>query len=66
MLTISDLGFSMAGVPLFEGASARVPGGAEILARYPCVGAVFDAPCREVGQGPDGRLCGVTPGAPRP
>jgi hypothetical protein len=45
---------------------ARVPGGSEILARYPCVGAVFDAPCREVGQGPDGRLCGVTPGAPRP
>ncbi|MCL5777550.1 ABC-F family ATP-binding cassette domain-containing protein [Limibaculum sp. FT325] len=30
MLTIDDLGFSMAGVPLFDGASARVPAGARV------------------------------------
>ncbi|MDT8345613.1 MAG: ABC-F family ATP-binding cassette domain-containing protein [Thermohalobaculum sp.] len=30
MLTINDLGFSMAGLPLFEAASARVPAGARV------------------------------------
>ena len=30
MLTIRDLGFSMAGVPLFEGASAQIPAGAHL------------------------------------
>jgi len=30
MLTISDLGFSMAGEPLFAGASARIPAGAHL------------------------------------
>ncbi len=30
MLTIHDLGFSMAGVPLFEGASAQIPTGAHL------------------------------------
>ena len=30
MLTIQDLGFSMAGVPLFEGASAQIPAGAHL------------------------------------
>jgi ATP-binding cassette subfamily F protein 3 len=30
MLTIRDLGFSMAGVPLFQGASAQIPGGARL------------------------------------
>lgn len=37
---------------------AKVPGGAEILARYPCIRSVFENPCREVGQGASGRLCG--------
>ena len=30
MLTIRDLGFSMAGVPLFEGASAQIPAGSHL------------------------------------
>ncbi|MEM9063404.1 MAG: ABC-F family ATP-binding cassette domain-containing protein [Pseudomonadota bacterium] len=30
MLTISDLGFSIAGKPLFQGASAQIPGGAHL------------------------------------
>ncbi len=30
MLTIRDLGFSMAGTPLFEGASAQIPSGAHV------------------------------------
>lgn len=34
----------------------RVPGGAEILARYPCAAALFAAPSREVGLAPSGRL----------
>ncbi|NVK14850.1 MAG: hypothetical protein HWE35_11795 [Rhodobacteraceae bacterium] len=33
-----------------------VPGGAEILAQYPCIRAVFEQPAQEVGQGPAGRL----------
>ncbi|KIC14956.1 hypothetical protein [Leisingera sp. ANG-Vp] len=35
-----------------------VPGGAEILAQYPCIREVFDAPAQAVGQGPGGRLAG--------
>ena len=30
MLTIRDMGFSIAGKPLFEGASAQLPAGARI------------------------------------
>ncbi|SLN58820.1 hypothetical protein TRL7639_03262 [Falsiruegeria litorea R37] len=36
-----------------------VPGGAAILARYPCMQAVFNAPAQEVGQGSNGRLMGA-------
>ncbi|MCV2889140.1 hypothetical protein [Ruegeria aquimaris] len=38
---------------------SRVPGGAEILERYPCIRAVFENPEKQVGQGPTGRLSGV-------
>jgi hypothetical protein len=38
---------------------ALVPGGAEILAQYPCIQAVFDAPAQAVGQGQNGRLMGA-------
>jgi hypothetical protein len=38
---------------------ALVPGGAEILAQYPCIKTVFDTPAQEVGQGPNGRLMGA-------
>lgn len=34
----------------------RVAGGAEILARFPDVAALFAAPARAIGLGPDGRL----------
>ena len=37
-----------------------VPGGAELLAQYPSIQAVFDAPAQQVGQGPNGRLMGAT------
>ncbi|QAX31928.1 hypothetical protein [Leisingera sp. NJS204] len=35
-----------------------VPGGSEVLAQFPCIKAVFDAPAQAVGQGPGGRLAG--------
>lgn len=35
---------------------SRVPGGAEILERYPCIRATFENPETQVGQGPTGRL----------
>lgn len=34
----------------------RVPGGAEILARYPCAAALFDNPATDIGLTPQGRL----------
>lgn len=34
----------------------RIPGGAQILAEYPCVKAVFDDPAQAVGQSANGRL----------
>lgn len=37
----------------------RVPGATAILAQYPSMQAVFDAPAQEVGQGANGRLMGA-------
>ncbi|WP_299850298.1 hypothetical protein [uncultured Roseovarius sp.] len=60
-LNVLDPTISVDGVAVWSSGQfdpAKVPGGADILESYPCIKSVFDAPCREVGQGADGRLCG--------
>ena len=58
-LNVLDPTVTVDGVAVWDEGAFRpelVPGGAEILARYPCVRAAFEAPVREVGLGPSGRL----------
>ncbi|NOD85324.1 hypothetical protein [Ruegeria sp. HKCCD6119] len=58
-LNVLDPTIRVDGVAIWDAGVLRadlLPGGAEILDRYPCIKAVFDAPARHVGQGANGRL----------
>ncbi|MFN3146291.1 MAG: hypothetical protein ACE368_14130 [Paracoccaceae bacterium] len=58
-INVVDPTIRLDGVALWEDGRLhpdRVPGGAEILARYPDAAALFADPAREVGLAPSGRL----------
>ncbi|WP_420583915.1 hypothetical protein [Ruegeria sp.] len=58
-LNVLDPTIRVDGVAVWDKGVLRpetIPGGAEVLARYPSVKAVFDAPEQQVGQGANGRL----------
>ena len=59
-VNVIDPTIRLDGVPVWQDGRLhpdRVPGGAEILARYPEAARLFAEPERAVGLGPSGRLC---------
>lgn len=62
-INVIDPTISLDGIAVWENGRLhpeRVPGGAEILAQYPCAAAVFADPAIDIGLGPNGRLGLVT------
>jgi len=67
-LNVIDPTILLDDVPVWERGRlypARVPGGAAVLAEYPCLAAAFADPAQDIGLAPSGRLSAFPEPAPR-
>jgi hypothetical protein len=68
-LNVVDPTIRLDGVPVWDAGRLypdRVPGGAAILARFPCAAALFADPARAIGLAPWGRLSATASGQAKP